>query len=133
MPETNAIKKSETGKRYTLTGSIRPQIWWPHLAANEMALYGRELTGAMLYAHVLALYLLQRHGDAITALTKAQKRSPRIAKMLTAREPGMPELKPGLITLGGEDEAWYYRQNWLEVWESTGALAWLRQAAGVKA
>lgn len=60
------------------------------------------------------------------------KRSPRIAKMLTARKPRMPELQPGLMTYGGEDEAWYYRQSWRGVWERTGALDWLRQVTGRK-
>jgi tetratricopeptide (TPR) repeat protein len=104
-------------------------------AADALAVcerYPNDALGAMMYAHVLALYLLQRQDDAATALAEAQKRSPRIAKMLTARNPSMPELQPGLMTLGGEDEAWYYRQNWLAVWESTGALDWLRQATGVK-
>jgi hypothetical protein len=45
----------------------------------------------------------------------------------------MPELQPGVTTLGGEDEAWYYRESWRGVWESTGALDWLRQVTGVKA
>ena len=60
------------------------------------------------------------------------KRSPLIAKMLTAKKPRMPELQAGVTTLGGEDEAWYYRQSWRSVWESSGALDWLRQVNGVK-
>jgi hypothetical protein len=69
----------------------------------------------------------------VAALAEARKRSPRIAKMLTAKQARMPELQPGVTTDGGEDEAWYYRQLWRGVWESTGALYWLRQATGGKA
>jgi hypothetical protein len=32
--------------RREFTGRIAPRIGWPHCAANEMALYGRELTAA---------------------------------------------------------------------------------------
>jgi hypothetical protein len=43
-----------------------------------------------------------------------------------------PELRPGLMNLGGEDEAWHYRQDWRGVWERSGALDWLKQATGIK-
>ena len=105
-------------------------------AADALAVcerYPDDVLGGMMYARVLALYLLQRHADAVAALAEARKRSPRIAKMLTAKKPRMPELQPGVTTLGGEDEAWYYRESWRGVWESTGALDWLRQVTGVKA
>ena len=81
----------------------------------------------------LALYLLGRDGDAVAALAEVKKHAPRIAKLLTAKKPRMPELHAGVTTLGGEDEAWYYRQSWRGVWERTGALDWLRQVAGGKA
>lgn len=67
------------------------------------------------------------------SLAQAQKRAPRIAKMLTAKKPRMPELQPGLMSLGGKDEAWFYRQSWRGLWESSGALDWLRQVSGGKA
>jgi tetratricopeptide (TPR) repeat protein len=94
--------------------------------------YPDDALGAMIYARILALYLLERRSDAVAALAEAKKRSPRILKMLTAKKPRMPELQPGVTTLGGEDEAWYYRQSWRDVWESAGALDWLRQVTGVK-
>lgn len=30
---------------------------------------------------------------------------------------------------GGKDEAWYYRADFPEVWQSGGGLAWLKKAA----
>ena len=104
-------------------------------AADALAVcerYPDDMLGAMIYGRILALYLLERHGDAAAALAEAKERSPRIAKMLTAKKPRMPELRPGLTTLGGADEAWYYRQSWRGVWERTGALDWLRQVTGGK-
>lgn len=104
-------------------------------AADALAVcerYPDDALGAMIYGRILALHQLGRHGDAAAALAEAKKRSPRIAKMLTAKKPRVPELQPGLMTYGGEDEAWYYRQSWRGVWERSGALEWLRKVTGVK-
>lgn len=94
--------------------------------------YPNDMLGAMIYGRILALYQLGRHAEAAVALAQAKGRLPHIAKMLTAKKPRMPKLQPGLMSLGGEDEAWYYRQDWRGVWESSGALDWLRQAIGRK-
>ncbi len=104
-------------------------------AADALALcerYPGDALGAMIYGRILVLYLLGRQDEAAAALAQAQKDSPRIAKMLTAKKPRMPKLQPGLMTWGGEDEAWYYRQSWRGVWERSGALDWLRRETGVK-
>ena len=104
-------------------------------AADALALcerYPDDVLGAMVYGRILVLYLLGRLDDAAAALAQAQQDSPRIAKMLTAKQPRRPKLEPGLITWGGEDEAWYYRQSWRGVWERSGALDWLRRETGVK-
>ena len=94
--------------------------------------YPEDMLGAMLYGRVLALFLLGQRDDAVAALAQAKERAPRIAKMLTAKKPRMPELQDGLMRVGGEDEAWYYRQDWRGVWEKSGALDWLRQVSGAK-
>jgi tetratricopeptide (TPR) repeat protein len=104
-------------------------------AADALAVcerYPDDMLGAMIYGRVLALYLSGRQDDAVAALAEAKKRSPRIANMLTARKPRRPELRPGVMTLGGEDEAWHYRQDWRGAWERSGALDWLKQATGIK-
>ena len=102
-------------------------------AADALAVcerYPQDMLGAMLYGRVLALVLLERRGDAVAALAQAMERAPRIAKTLLAKRPRMPELQHGLMRIGGEDEAWYYRQDWHGVWETSGALDWLRQVRG---
>lgn len=104
-------------------------------AADALAVcerYPKDMLGAMIYGRILALYLLERRGDAVTALAEARTRFPHIARMLTAKKPRTPKLQPGLTTLGGEDEAWYYRQSWRGVWERSGALDWMRQVSGGK-
>jgi hypothetical protein len=102
-------------------------------AADALAVcerYPGDMLGAMLYGRVLALFLLGRCGDAVAALAQAKERAPRIAKTLLAKKPRAPELRSDLMLVGGEDEAWYYTQDWRSVWETGGALDWLRQVLG---
>lgn len=92
--------------------------------------YPDDGLNAMRYGQVLALQLAGRRGDAVAALAAAKKAAPRILKTLLAARPKAPALRPGLITHGGEDEAWLYRTDWRHVWEATGALVWLKSVAG---
>ena len=104
-------------------------------AADALAVcerYPNDILGAMIYGRILALYQLGRHAEAAMALAQAKERLPHIAKMLTAKKPCMPKLQTGLMSLGGEDEAWHYRQAWRGVWERCGALDWLRRVTGGK-
>ncbi|MBI5784310.1 MAG: SEC-C domain-containing protein [Rhodocyclales bacterium] len=110
-----------------------------HLARPADALavcderYPDDGFGFMRFGRLLALILLGREAEATAALAKAGTKSPRILKTLLAARPRRPAgLREGLITVGGEDEAWFYRQHWRAVWEKSGALAWLRRAAGGK-
>lgn len=101
-------------------------------AADALALcqrYPGDGLGAMIYARVLALQQTGQLEEARAALAAARKERPRILKTLLAARPRMPELDFAGVTLGGEDEAWYYRMDWLPVWKETGALAWLKKAA----
>lgn len=91
--------------------------------------YPGDGLGAMIYARVLALQQLGRLDQAVAALVQARKDRPRILKTLLAVRPRMPELNFHGVTLGGEDEAWYYRMDWLPLWNESGALAWLKKAA----
>lgn len=106
----------------------------PADALSILERYPEDALGAMLYGKVLALVLLDRRGEATAVLAEAKKLSPRILKTLTATRPKAPkDIQPGIITVGGEDEAWRYRMRWRDVWEATGAMTWLRQATGAKA
>lgn len=105
-------------------------------AADALAVCDRypddDLAG-MLYGRVLALYLLDRRGDAVAALAHAMKRLPKVLKILLAARPKAPPLTPGLVTHGGDDEAWQYRMDSRETWEKCKALVWLKEVAGRKA
>lgn len=85
-----------------------------------------------LYGRVLALYLLDRRGDAVAALANATKRLPKVLKTLVAKRPKLPPLTPGTTTHGGDDQAWMYRVHSYRVWEICGAMEWLREMAGPK-
>lgn len=92
--------------------------------------YPDDMLSGMLYGRVLALYLLGRRDEATAALAEAKQHAPNIFKTLTAKNPRMPEMTPGQVTHGGEDEAWYYYMDYLPVWQKADAKAWLQQAAG---
>lgn len=92
-----------------------------HLAGR----YPDDLAG-MKYGHILALYMAGRVDDAAELLKRVHARYPEVGKMLLAASPRRPALNPGYSTVGGKDEAWYYRADNLDVWEQSGGLTWLR-------
>lgn len=102
-------------------------------AADALAVcerYANDDLPGTLYGRVLALYLLGRRGDAVTALAEASRRLPKVLKTLLAARPRAPAMTPGLTMHGGDDEAWRYRVENLDVWTKCQALDWLREAAG---
>lgn len=83
---------------------------------------------AMQYGGILALYMADRIEEAARQLKQTARAYPEIARMLLSANPRRPPLNPGFSTLGGKDEAWYYREDNLDLWQQSGGLAWLRQA-----
>jgi tetratricopeptide (TPR) repeat protein len=81
----------------------------------------------MAYGSALALFLAGKESDAAEAIKKADERYPEVRKMLLADKPKQPKLHEGMVRFGGKDEAWYYRADFLDVWQSSGGLDWLRQ------
>ena len=99
-------------------------------AADALALCARypdDGLTAMLYARVLALHQLGRLSEAAAALAIARTQRPIVLRTLMAANPTEPDLDFDTVTVGGEDEAWYYRMDWLGVWERLGALDWLNK------
>ncbi|HET8898727.1 MAG TPA: hypothetical protein VFN09_08170 [Rhodanobacteraceae bacterium] len=83
----------------------------------------------MQYNHALVLYALNERDKALTALQSAVDDSPKLLAWLLKDKPRPPRLDPIGFTLGGDDEAWFYRQETLSLWEQLGALDWLRSCA----
>ena len=96
-------------------------------ALSLAARYPNDLPG-MQYGGILALYLAGKIEEAARQLEETARTYPEIASMLLSTNPRRPALNPGYSTLGGKDEAWYYREDNLELWERSGGLKWLRQA-----
>jgi len=80
------------------------------------------------YGTVLALFTDKQEQAASSALKTARARFPEVAKMLLADKPKQPRLREGLVQVGGKDEAWYYRQENLDLWQASGGLDWLKHA-----
>jgi len=83
---------------------------------------------AMQYGGILALYMADKIEEAARQLKQTARDYPAIASMLLSANPRRPALNAGFSTLGGKDEAWYYREDNLDAWQQSGGLAWLRQA-----
>ncbi len=73
------------------------------------------------FGRALALWRLGRLEEANAQLSATAKESPRTARALVAAEMREPDMSPYGITIGGEDEAWIYRVEMLEVWRATPA------------
>lgn len=87
---------------------------------------------AMSYGTSLALFMDKQGEAAAEALKTASARYPEVRKMLLADNPKQPRLNPGYVKVGGKDEAWFYRMDHLDIWQTSGGLDWLRQQSGKK-
>jgi hypothetical protein len=92
-------------------------------AQQVAARYPDDFAG-IEFGRVLAFFAAGRLADAESALQAAHTRWPNIWKMLHASKPRVPRINPHGMTVGGDDEAYLYRQEHLELWRSTGALGW---------
>lgn len=80
----------------------------------------------ILYGRPLALFRLGRLEEATQALHDAVRQSPKVARYLLAERCRRPRIDPHGIRLGGDDEAWLYREAMRDTWRATsGAPAWL--------
>jgi tetratricopeptide (TPR) repeat protein len=76
----------------------------------------------------LALWRLGRRAEAERALADAATDRPLVVQALVESQPPEPELTPGSVTVGGEDEAWLYRQEMRDTWLATPeVLEYLRE------
>ncbi|MDZ7841048.1 MAG: hypothetical protein U5R46_09570 [Gammaproteobacteria bacterium] len=92
--------------------------------------FPEDMFPELAFGRVLALYRLQRLEDARQALGDAKRRLPKVLRALTAKRLARPKMNPPGITLGGDDQAWLYREEMRDVWLATpGAVEWLKAAA----
>ena len=95
--------------------------------ALELARAGDDLAQTV-FGRGLALWRLGRREEAEQALRAAAADRPLLVRMLLSEEePEKPEIEDGTVSVGGEDEAWLYRDEMLDVWKQTpDALEFLR-------
>jgi len=87
----------------------------------------------LLYGRVLALYRMDRLVEAGEAARRAVKSRPKVLHYLIAKRVRKPEMHPSWVTLGGDDEAWFYREQMREVWLATpGVVSWLKKISSMK-
>ena len=78
------------------------------------------------YGRALALYRTGQLEAATIALRSAVQDLPRVPKYLLANSIRQPKMTPGYLALGGDDQAWIYREDMRSVWLQTpGAMTWL--------
>lgn len=87
-----------------------------------------EFMAEFLYGRVLAFYRLGELKKAEKALRAAKKDLPLVAKELTKKRHTRPDdWNERYISLGGEDQAYAYWQDFGKLWKKAeGALEWLR-------
>lgn len=92
--------------------------------------YPDDMFAETRYGAVLALYRLGRLAEAETRLAEAKADLPRVLRYLVRTHIRRPKLRDLAVTIGGDDQAWLYREEMRAVWTRTdGAIEWLRRFA----
>ena len=93
--------------------------------------YPDDMHAELPYGRVLALYRLGRLDEAAAALEDAKRDLPLVPDYLLRKRVETPEMNEFGVQLGGEDQAWLYREDMREVWMATdGMRHWLAREAG---
>jgi hypothetical protein len=79
-----------------------------------------------MFDRALALFVLGRVHEAEVDLRTAAQLRPKVMPMLKASDPRRPRSEGGFLRVGGNEEAWLYRETHHALWEKSGALAWAR-------
>lgn len=100
-------------------------------ALAAIAKYPDDIAPALCFGKVLALYRLGELPLATAALKAANQQNRKIVKFLLPANNAQPKSSAYGVEVGGDDEAWLYRRDMREVWQSVpGAMAWLKRLAG---
>lgn len=92
--------------------------------------YIPDIHPEIMYGRVLALYRLGRLDEARESLTRAVEELPLVVKFLVKPKVKKPKISEYGTQIGGEDQAWFYREEMLDAWRATpGALEWLMKNA----
>ena len=90
--------------------------------------YPADLNPDIAYGHVLALFRLGRIDEAEEVTRDAIVDLPKVPRYLIAKRIPKPKLDAFGVRVGGDDQAWLYRQEMRDVWQATPeALDWLKK------
>ncbi|MFO1375614.1 MAG: SEC-C domain-containing protein [Steroidobacteraceae bacterium] len=100
----------------------------PQRCIELTARYPEDPAPELRFNEALAHYQLGHAASATEALREAHRRMPKVARYLLPSRVRKPKFSPYGVQVGGDDQAWLYREAMREVWKSTaGALAWASQ------
>jgi hypothetical protein len=111
---------------------------WLQQGRNEKArqlaeCYPRDMFAEIRYGLVLALYRLKLASSAQQAAEAAIDDLPLVAFYLVKNRVRRPKLDARGFQIGGEDQAWLYRDAMHKEWQTTpGALPWLARIMKIK-
>lgn len=89
--------------------------------------FPEDLLAELSAGTLLALYKLGRLDEARARIKATKKHFKRIFREILKTDHQQPELTPGRVRVGGDDEAWFYWQNQGTFWVATrGAREFLR-------
>lgn len=97
-------------------------------AAAICTRYPDDMLAETRYGHVLALYRLGDLAGAAQLLRDATEHLPLVKEYLLRKRVAKPKLSDHGVRVGGEDQAWLYREEMRDCWaETSGCLEWLRK------
>jgi len=102
------------------------RLGWDDKALALSQCYPDDAMAEIMYGRILALYRRNELSKAESELLEAKKYLPKIIEYLVRKRIKKPKLDPHGFILGGDDQAWLYREAMRDVWQTTpGALEWL--------
>lgn len=118
------------GLRYRLATDLlhdRDDAGCLQLAAR----YPDDVSPELRFNEALAHYRLGQAKSAIAALRRAHELNPAVVRFLLPARVRKPKLSERGVSLGGDDQAWLYRDSMRALWrDSPGALEWAKKVLG---
>ncbi|ASJ70736.1 SEC-C metal-binding domain-containing protein [Granulosicoccus antarcticus] len=131
LPRARVLLKINPNDNHGYREMVSIELLRQRRPRDAMALldqYPDDAMGAIVMNRVLALFLLERKTEAASTLCKGGTWLREIRKGIKQDSYAKPrDISESGITMGGRDEAWFYRQDMRTTWKEVGAMEWLKQ------
>ena len=112
---------------------LLPMCWFalqdPWNVVKHCRQHQDDVCPEISYSYALALVMIGEHKLATAAFKTAKEALPLVAKELLKKRHTRPKgMRPGVVTLGGADQAYVYWQTYGKYWEASTAAMDLLQA-----